>query len=50
VEAAGGRQWAQAEADRRIEAALAALQEARPVPAAAADLRALAALITRRDR
>lgn len=50
VEAAGGRRWAQAEADRRIEAALTALQEARPAPAAAADLHALSALITRRDR
>ena len=49
VEAAGGRAWAQAEADRRIEAALSALAQARPDPAAAADLHTLAALIVRRD-
>jgi geranylgeranyl diphosphate synthase, type I len=49
VEQAGGRAWAQAEAGRRTTAALQALAAANPAPAAADDLRALAALITHRD-
>jgi geranylgeranyl diphosphate synthase, type I len=49
VEVAGGRAWALAEADRRIEAARAALAQARPEPSAEADLHVLADLITRRD-
>jgi geranylgeranyl diphosphate synthase, type I len=49
VEAAGGRAWAQSEADRRIAAALQALTAAAPTPAGAADLHTLASLITRRD-
>ncbi len=49
IEAAGGRAWAQAEAERRIELALAALRQADPEPQAAADLTVLAALITHRD-
>jgi geranylgeranyl diphosphate synthase type I len=49
VEAAGGRAWAQAEADRRMRAALRALARADPDPAAAADLQTLAALMTRRN-
>jgi geranylgeranyl diphosphate synthase, type I len=49
VEAAGGRIWAQSEADRRTAAALQAVTAAAPTPAGAADLHALASLITRRD-
>ncbi len=49
VEAAGGRAWAQAEAGRRMGAAMDALAQARPAPTAADDLRVLADLITRRD-
>ena len=49
VEEAGGRAWAQSEADRRIAAALQALTTAAPTPAGAADLHTLAALITRRE-
>ncbi|HEX4832938.1 MAG TPA: polyprenyl synthetase family protein [Trebonia sp.] len=49
VEAAGGRSWARAEAARRVELAHAALDATRPDEEAAADLRALAALVTRRD-
>ncbi|WP_374118827.1 polyprenyl synthetase family protein [Allokutzneria sp. A3M-2-11 16] len=44
VEAAGGRAWAQREAERYAEAALA------EIPGQAADLYALAALVTGRDR
>lgn len=50
VEVAGGRAWALAEADRRIEAARAALAQARPEPSAEAELHVLANLITQRDR
>lgn len=50
IEAAGGRAWAQAEADRRTASALSALAQADPDPDAAADLGVLAALITHRDR
>jgi geranylgeranyl diphosphate synthase, type I len=49
VEAAGGRDWAHAEADRRIQAAMASLAAADPAPAGADDLRLLVDLITRRD-
>jgi geranylgeranyl diphosphate synthase type I len=49
IEAAGGRTWAQDEARRRINAALKALADARPDPDGAADLAALARLMTRRD-
>jgi geranylgeranyl diphosphate synthase, type I len=50
VERAGGRAWAQAEADRRAGLALAALDRARPEPGAADELRALVELARRRDR
>jgi geranylgeranyl diphosphate synthase, type I len=49
VEMAGGRAWALAEAERRIQAAREALAGARPDPNAEADLHVLADLITRRD-
>jgi geranylgeranyl diphosphate synthase, type I len=49
VEVAGGRAWAQSEADRRTAAALRALAAAAPTPGGAADLHTLAALITRRE-
>lgn len=49
VEAAGGRAWAQQEAERRTAAALTALARAHPDPGGTADLRALAAVIARRD-
>ncbi|MEV0611719.1 polyprenyl synthetase family protein [Nonomuraea sp. NPDC050404] len=50
IERAGGRRWAAAEARRRLDAALRALRRAHPAPAAAADLEALAMVMTRRDR
>lgn len=50
VAEAGGRTWAQAEADRRVELAFGSLRRARPHPAAAEDLGELARLVTRRDR
>jgi len=50
VEAAGGRDWAQAEADKHRQRALRALRQAQPDPDAATDLCVLADLITRRDR
>jgi geranylgeranyl diphosphate synthase, type I len=49
VEMAGGRAWALAEAERRIQAAREALAGARPEPNAEADLHVLVDLITRRD-
>ncbi|MGH3482188.1 MAG: polyprenyl synthetase family protein [Nocardioidaceae bacterium] len=49
VEQAGGRAWAQTEADRRAGRALDALARARPEPGAAAELRALVELARRRD-
>lgn len=49
VEQAGGRAWAQAEADRRAGRALDALDRARPEPGAAAELRALVELARRRE-
>jgi geranylgeranyl diphosphate synthase, type I len=50
VEMGGGRVWALAEAERRIQAAREALARACPEPNAEADLHVLADLITRRDR
>jgi geranylgeranyl diphosphate synthase type I len=50
IERAGGRDWARDEADRHLTTALTCLQAADPVPEAAAQLAALARLITRRDR
>jgi geranylgeranyl diphosphate synthase, type I len=49
IGAAGGRAWAQAEAEQRTKAALQALAHARPDPGGAGDLEELAALMTRRD-
>ncbi|RJL32892.1 polyprenyl synthetase family protein [Bailinhaonella thermotolerans] len=49
VEAAGARSWARRQADRHLAAALECLGRARPDPRAAADLRAIAHLIIRRD-
>ncbi|MEV7595863.1 polyprenyl synthetase family protein [Kitasatospora sp. NPDC089797] len=49
VDRAGGRSWAAAEVDRRIDAALRALAGAGPTPEGAAELRAIAALVTTRD-
>lgn len=49
IESAGGRAWAQEEAERRVESALRSLDHARPDPAAAEDLRLLADLVTHRD-
>lgn len=49
VEQAGGRAWAQAEADRQTEAALRALAEADPDPVALVDLEALTTLLAHRD-
>lgn len=50
IEAAGGRKWAEDAAHRNCAAALQLLDQAHPEPAAAAELLALTALITRRDR
>ncbi|KOV82949.1 hypothetical protein ADL03_22275 [Nocardia sp. NRRL S-836] len=50
VAEAGGREWAEAEADRRVRLAFDSLHRARPHPAAAHDLRVLAGLVVRRDR
>lgn len=47
---AGGRAWAEAEADRRVRLAFGCLDRADPRPAAALDLRGLARLVTSRDR
>lgn len=47
---AGGRAWAEAEADRRVRLAFGCLDRAEPRPAAALDLRGLARLVTSRDR
>lgn len=49
IEAAGGRHWAQNEADKRLAAAVSCLEAAGSEPQAAADLLSLARLITRRD-
>lgn len=50
VEAVGGRAWSQERADELLTGALRHLREADPAPRAAAELRALARLVTRRDR
>ncbi|OLB81835.1 MAG: dimethylallyltranstransferase [Actinobacteria bacterium 13_2_20CM_2_71_6] len=50
VELAGGRRWAQTEAQRQLHAALGYLKAAEPVAEAHEALVALAALVTRRDR
>jgi geranylgeranyl diphosphate synthase type I len=50
VAEAGGREWAEAEADRRVRLAFGCLDRADPRPAAALDLRGLARLVTSRDR
>jgi geranylgeranyl diphosphate synthase type I len=50
VAEAGGRAWAEAEADRRVRLAFASLRRVHPHPDAAADLRELARLVTSRDR
>jgi geranylgeranyl diphosphate synthase, type I len=47
---AGGRAWAEAEADRRVHLAFGSLHRAGPHPAAVPDLHGLAQLITSRDR
>ncbi|MFD0688275.1 family 2 encapsulin nanocompartment cargo protein polyprenyl transferase [Actinomadura fibrosa] len=49
VETAGGRSWATALAADLLTEALAELDAATPVPSAAAELRSLAELMTRRD-
>lgn len=49
VDRAGGRAWAEAKITHRFAAALACLEAARPAPAAARELTALARLITDRD-
>nr|WP_245691121.1 family 2 encapsulin nanocompartment cargo protein polyprenyl transferase [Sinosporangium album] len=49
VELAGGRAWAQTQADDRMESALVELQADTLVPGAAAELLNIARLITRRD-
>ncbi len=45
-----GHRWAYQEHGRQTQAALAALAEARPSPAGAADLAALATALTDRER
>ena len=50
VEQAGGRAWAQAEAERHIAHALDHLDDANPSPPAAEALATLAALVTQRNR
>jgi geranylgeranyl diphosphate synthase type I len=50
VAEAGGRAWAEAEADRHVRLAFGSLRRARPDPAAAQELGGLAGLITSRDR
>ncbi len=50
IEQAGGRDWARAESRRRLDAALAALAAAGPVPRAAARLTRIAHLVVDRDR
>ncbi|KAA9149068.1 polyprenyl synthetase family protein [Amycolatopsis acidicola] len=50
VEGAGGRRWAQEQADQLLEKALSRLHAAVPRPRAEAELTALARLVARRDR
>lgn len=49
IEAAGGRAWTRAEADRRLDQAFVLLNAARPTPDGLADLETLAALLSHRD-
>jgi geranylgeranyl diphosphate synthase, type I len=49
IEAAGGRRWAQQEADRRLAAAVSCLKAAGSEPQAVAELLSLARFVTRRD-
>jgi geranylgeranyl diphosphate synthase type I len=49
IQAVGARDWAKAQADQHLSAALHLLEEVAPAPGAARDLRLLADLITRRD-
>lgn len=50
IELAGGRRWAQDEAEKQLRAALWCLKQADPTPQAGAHLIALAQLIVHRDR
>ncbi|HVV10329.1 polyprenyl synthetase family protein [Amycolatopsis sp.] len=50
VAGAGGREWAQAQADNLLEHALSRLRAAVPRPQAETELTALARLVARRDR
>lgn len=50
VDATGGQDWARQEAERQVSEALDCLHAADPAPQAAAELAALAGLITHRDR
>ncbi|WP_020667706.1 polyprenyl synthetase family protein [Amycolatopsis nigrescens] len=49
IEQAGGRHWAQTEADQHLRRALSCLRSASPEPRAAAELTTVAELITRRN-
>jgi geranylgeranyl diphosphate synthase type I len=49
IDLAGGRAWSQAQADHLLSEALGRLRSARPTLRAAAELEALARLVTRRD-
>ncbi|MGH3829629.1 MAG: polyprenyl synthetase family protein [Pseudonocardiaceae bacterium] len=49
IEQAGGRAWAEAEADRHVDTALACLAAADPTKDAGRQLTALSGFITRRD-
>ncbi|MDT8916113.1 family 2 encapsulin nanocompartment cargo protein polyprenyl transferase [Amycolatopsis sp. PS_44_ISF1] len=49
VDSAGGREWSRSQAATLLTTGLTALASARPTPRAAAELAALARLITRRD-
>lgn len=49
VDAAGGRSWSQRQADQLLESAMRQLHAAGPAPTAAAELAAVARLVTERD-
>jgi geranylgeranyl diphosphate synthase type I len=49
VDSAGGREWSRTQADTLLADALSALAAAGPTPRAAAELTAIARLVTRRD-